>query len=288
MFQTRMLCTRTVLFRSIADTQMVRFSSTLTSIVKDNGVANITLTSPKTRNCLSLQMMEKIIGNLEEAAQDKSVRSIVLRGEGNVFSSGHNLKEMTVDTGYEYHRKIFDTCESMMQLVGKLPVPVISVVTGMAAAAGCQLVASSDIVVATPQSRYSTPGASVGLFCHTPGIPLARRVPRAMSGYMLLTGESITGEEAYNAGLISKLVSEELVQAEVDRICAAIASKPKGVITLGKQFYRKQIEMSVDAAYPAGGEVMAKNLWYKDAQEGIQAFKEKRKPNFTHTDESLL
>lgn len=282
-----MLSYKLILRRFPLEPKGVLNQSTLTSLNKENGVANLTLNSPKTRNCLSLEMMEILIQNLRDTAQDESVRSIVLRGEGKVFSSGHNLKEMTVDTGYDYHMKIFNTCSTLMQLIEQLPVPVISVVTGVAAAAGCQLVASSDIVVATPQSRFSTPGASVGLFCHTPGIPLARRVPRAMSGFMLLTGESITGTEAYNAGLVSKLVSDELVQSEVDRICASIASKPRGVTALGKQFYKKQMEMSLSSAYEAGGHVMAKNLWFKDAQEGIAAFKEKRKPSFTHTNQTL-
>jgi len=246
---------------------------------------NLTLTSPKTRNCLSLEMMETLIQNLQDTVKDSEVRSVVLRGEGKVFSSGHNLKEMTADTGCEFHKKIFDTCTTLMMLVEQLPVPVITVVNGVSAAAGCQLVASSDIVVATPGSRFSTPGASVGLFCHTPGIPLARRVPRAVSGYMLLTGESISGEDAYRSGLVSRLVPEDDLQSEVDRICASIASKPKEVISLGKQFYKKQIEMPLASAYPLGGEVMVKNLWYKDAQEGIQAFKEKRKPVFSHTDD---
>lgn len=265
----------------------IRQQSSLTALTKEKGVATLTLTSPKTRNALSLEMMETLIKNLEEVAQDPSIRCVVLRGEGKVFSSGHNLKEMTADTGYEYHRRIFSTCESLMKLVGTLPVPVLSVVTGIAAAAGCQLVASSDIVVATPESRFSTPGASVGLFCHTPGIPLARRVPRAVSGYMLLTGDSITGEDAYRAGLVSRLVAEELVQAEVERICESISSKPREVIALGKRFYKQQLELPLDAAYSLGGEVMVKNLWYKDAQEGIQAFKEKRRPKFSHTDETV-
>jgi len=234
-----------------------------------------------------LAMMESVIKDLNTAAQDTSVRSVVVKGEGKVFSSGHNLKEMTCDTGYDYHMKIFNTCEEMMLLVESLPVPVISVVTGMAAAAGSQLVASSDIVVATPQSRFSTPGASVGLFCHTPGIPLARRVPRAVSGYMLLTGETITGDDAYRAGLVSRLVEEGLVDAEVSRICASIASKPKQVIALGKKFYKKQLELSLKSAYEEGGLVMAENLWYKDCQEGIAAFKEKRPPVFSHTDETI-
>merc|ERR1719348_1413271 len=224
-------------------------------------------------------MMKKLIGDISDAGKNKDVRSIILRGEGKVFSAGHNLKEMTKETGYEYHMEIFNTCEKLMLLVGQVPVPVISVVTGLAAAAGCQLVSSSDIVIATPSAQFSTPGASVGLFCHTPGIPLARRVPRAVSGYMLLTGEPINAKEAYNAGLISKLVeNEDNVEEEVEKICEAIVSKPRGVIALGKKFYQQQIEMAMTAAYPAGGKVMADNLWYKDAQEGIAAFKEKRRP----------
>ena len=219
-----------------------------------------------------------------------------------MFSGGHNLKEMTVETGYDYHMEIFNTCEKMMRLIGQVgptppipssphlclpqvPVPVIGVVTGLAAAAGCQMISSCDLVVAAPSARFSTPGAAVGLFCHTPGIPLARRVPRAVSGYMLLTGETITAQEAYNAGLVSRLVEEDKVDKEVERICAAIASKPRGVIALGKKFYQEQLELPLSLAYPAGGKVMADNLWYQDAQEGIAAFKEKRKPVFSHTDD---
>jgi len=280
-----MLVDKLFVHRSLLRQIEIRHQSTLTSLRKENGVANLTLTSPKTRNCLSLEMMETVMKNLEDILKDNEVRTVVLRGEGKVFSSGHNLKEMTGETGQAFHVRIFNTCSELMQLVEKFPVPVISVVTGVAAAAGCQLVASSDIVVATPQSRFSTPGASVGLFCHTPGIPLARRVPRAISGYMLLTGESITGEEAYTAGLVSRLVEEDLVQTEVDRICASIASKPREVISMGKKFYKKQIEMPLDEAYRRGGHVMVENLGFKDAQEGIRAFKEKRKPNFCHTDE---
>jgi len=262
-----------------------RTLASLTKVYREDGVENITLSNPATRNALSLDMMERLTMDLSRAGQDTEVRAIVLRGEGKVFSAGHNLKEMTVETGYDYHKKIFDTCEEMMRLVGKVPVPVIGVVTGLAAAAGCQLIASCDLVVATPQAQFSTPGASVGLFCHTPGIPLARRVPRAVSGYMLLTGLPIGAEQAAQAGLVSRLVPEDRLQVEVANICSAIASKPRGVIALGKRFYQKQLEMPLNDAYPAGGDVMVKNLWYRDAQEGIQAFKEKRKPVFSHGEE---
>jgi len=262
-------------------------SAPLTIVRREEGVEHITLANPKTRNALSLDMMKKITEDISRAGEDKTVRTIVLRGEGKVFSAGHNLKEMTMETSYEYHLEIFNTCEKMMMLVGQVPVPVVGVVTGLAAAAGCQLISSCDLVVAAPSATFSTPGAAVGLFCHTPGIPLARRVPRAVSGYMLLTGQPITAEEAYNAGLVSRLVEEDKVDDEVKNICAAIASKPRGVITLGKRFYQQQIEMPLSAAYPAGGRVMADNLWYKDAQEGIAAFKEKRKPVFGHTQDKV-
>jgi len=262
-------------------------AATLTTVTRQEGVAHITLANPKTRNALSLDMMKRITEDISRAAEDKTVRTIVLRGEGKVFSAGHNLKEMTVETSYDYHMEIFNTCEKMMLLVGQVPVPVVGVVTGLAAAAGCQLISSCDLVVASTAASFSTPGASVGLFCHTPGIPLARRVPRAVSGYMLLTGEPITAQEAYNAGLVSKLVEEDKVEEEVEKICTAIASKPRGVIALGKKFYQQQIEMAMTAAYPAGGRVMADNLWYKDAQEGIAAFKEKRRPVFGHTQDKV-
>lgn len=176
----------------------------LTTARTEAGVATITLASPATRNSLSLAMMNSLLQDISRAAEDKAVRSIVVRGEGKVFCAGHNLKEMTTEEGHGYHMQIFDTCEKMMLLVSQVPVPVVGVVTGLAAAAGCQLVASCDLVLATPTARFSTPGAGVGLFCHTPGIPLARRVPRAVSGLMLLTGQPITATEAYNAGLVSK------------------------------------------------------------------------------------
>merc|ERR1719369_1321765 len=203
-----------------------RCVSTLTFVKREGTVEHITLSNPKTRNALSLEMMNQLTEDISRAGEDKSVRTIVLRGDGKGFSAGHNLKELTVDTGYDYHMEVFNTCEKMMLLIGKVPVPVVGVVTGLATAAGCQMMASCDLVVATPSARFSTPGAAVGLFCHTPGIPLARRVPRAVSGYMLLTGETITGQEAYTAGLVSRLVEEEQVEEEVERICAAIASKP--------------------------------------------------------------
>jgi len=264
-------------------------STPLTKVTRCGGVETILLSSPATRNALSLEMMETLVANINAAGEDSEVRAIVLKGEGKVFSAGHNLKEMTVEQGREYIGRIFQTCEKLMLTLVQVPVPVISAVTGLATAAGCQMVAASDIAVAGPHARFSTPGASVGLFCHTPGIPLARRVPRAVSGYMLLTGEPINAREAYTAGLVSKLVEDDdLVDVEVDKICAAISSKPRAVISLGKKFYQEQLEMSLKDAYTAGSQVMMHNLTYRDAQEGIEAFKQKRKPVFCHTDQVVF
>lgn len=264
-------------------------SHPLTKVSRSGGVETIVLSSPATRNALSLEMMETLLGNINAAGDDQEVRAIVIRGEGKVFSAGHNLKEMTQEQGRDYIGRIFETCERLMLTLTQVPVPVITAVTGLATAAGCQMVAASDISVAGPHARFSTPGASVGLFCHTPGIPLARRVPRAVSGYMLLTGEPINAREAYTAGLVSRLVEDDdLVDVEVDKICAAISSKPKAVISLGKKFYQEQLEMSLKDAYSAGSQVMMENLAYRDAQEGIEAFKQKRRPVFCHTDEVVF
>ena len=259
----------------------------LTTVRREEGVAHITLSNPSTRNALSLEMMRTLMENISSAASDQTVRSIVVRGEGKVFSAGHNLKELTSETSYEDHLAIFSVCEELMLLVGQVSVPVLAVVTGHAAAAGCQLVSSCDLVLATPSAQFSTPGASVGLFCHTPGVPLARRVPRAVSGYMLLTGLPISAQQAYNAGLVSSLVQEEDLEAEIERVCRAIASKPRGVISLGKEFYQRQLELPLASAYQEGGRVMADNLRYRDAQEGIKAFIEKRKPQFSHSQDKI-
>jgi len=254
-----------------------------------SGAKNIIMCAPKTRNSLSMEMLHRLHGEISSDVIGKEVRSIVLRGEGKAFSAGHNLKEMTVQEGSQYHQQIFDACNRLMLAMAKSPVPVIAVVDGVAAAAGCQLVAMCDIAVATQKSSFSVPGSAVGIFCSTPGIPLARMVPRKTSAYMLMTGNPISAEEALRTGLISKMAADsESLEAEVGSICEAIASKPRGVVALGKRFFYKQLEMGLSEALQEGGQVMVDNLKYRDAQEGIAAFKEKRKPVWSHTDEKVL
>jgi len=242
------------------------------------------MTSPKTRNALSLEMLSALIKHITEDVAE--LRCVVIQGEGEVFSSGHNLKELTLEQGNEKHAIIFEKCNQLMTEIHKCPVPVIASVNGIATAAGCQLVSMCDIVVATKKSMFSTPGGKVGIFCSTPGVPLARVVPRKVSAYMLLTGNAISAEDAFRSGLISRLVEENELEAEIRSVCNAIKSKPRAVISLGKEFYYHQLEMNLLEALEEGKKVMLENLMYADAQEGIKAFVEKRNPVWLHTNTS--
>ncbi len=254
----------------------------------ENGVKKIVMNSAKTRNSLSLEMLTSLQQEIQADKAKPELRCIVLSGEGPAFSAGHNLKEMTAKEGRKYHEDIFKKCNDLMHAVVTCPVPVIAQVDGVAAAAGCQLVAICDLAVATQKSTFSVPGSSVGLFCSTPGIPLSRNVPRKVSAYMLFTGKPITAQEAYQAGLVSRIVADSAeLETEVKQICDAIVSKPRGVLALGKRFYYQQLEMGLGAALEAGGQVMVDNLQYRDAQEGIKAFIEKKKPAWCHTEEII-
>lgn len=252
-------------------------------VSEENGVRHITLANPKTRNALSLQMLEALHSAVVE--DTPSLRCIVVGAQGKVFSAGHNLKELTSKEGRNYHQQVFEKCTELMLALQNIPIPVIAKVNGIAAAAGCQFVASCDIVIATDKSSFSTPGGSVGIFCSTPGIPLVRCVPRKVSAHMLLTGLPITAEEALRAGLVSKIVTEEELDSEVQKMVDAITQKSKAVISLGKKFMYKQMEMGIEEAYREGACVMVNNINMKDGQEGIKSFVEKRKPVWSHTHE---
>ncbi|XP_011503372.1 PREDICTED: enoyl-CoA hydratase domain-containing protein 3, mitochondrial isoform X2 [Ceratosolen solmsi marchali] len=248
-----------------------------------NGVRRIRLNHVKTRNSLSLEMMHAILQCLTTDSEDLSLRSIVITAEsGTIFSAGHNLKELISSYGEEHHRAIFDTCGQLMKAISECPVPVIAAVDGLATAAGCQLVAACDIVVGTERSSFSTPGVNFGIFCSTPGIPLIRNVPKKVAAHMLFTGLPISAVEAYQAGLVSKIVPIDMLEQEINKITDAINQKSRSVIQLGKQFIKKQLEMDIDKAYSLGTEIMVKNLKLKDAQEGIKSFTEKRKPSWNH------
>ncbi|XP_019542809.3 enoyl-CoA hydratase domain-containing protein 3, mitochondrial [Aedes albopictus] len=254
----------------------------LSTFTERDGIGHIQLDNEKTRNSLSLDMMDSIQQHIVAHQDDPTVRCFVLSAKGHVFSAGHNLKELTPERGPDFHRQVFAKCSELIGVILRAPVPVIARVDGLAAAAGCQLVASCDMVVCSDSSTFSTPGASFGIFCSTPGIAVARAVPRMKASYMLFTGLPISAQEALESGLVSKVVPSDRLDQEVETICDAIKGKSRAVIALGKKFFYEQIAMDVNSAYRKGEQVMADNLGTVDGQEGILSFVEKRKPVWRH------
>ncbi|XP_077543887.1 enoyl-CoA hydratase domain-containing protein 3, mitochondrial-like [Haemaphysalis longicornis] len=268
-------------------TAPLRFDA-LVSVHDVDGVRNITLNNPKKRNVLSLSMLRELDARFREVDAESSVRCVVLSASGPVFSSGHDLKELKIESGDTAKiEEIFSLCTRVMTAMRRLSVPVVGTVNGLAAAAGCQMVATCDIVLATDKSTFSLPGAAFGLFCSTPGIAVARCVPQKMSAYMLLTGNPISAQEALRSGLVSKVVPEDKLQEETDHVVSAIKAKSKSVVALGKKFFYRQIQLGIEDAYSEGERVMLHNLQYRDSQEGINAFAEKRKPHWEHSDQKV-
>lgn len=259
-----------------------RNSSQYLEVNNDNGTREIILNHEKTRNSLSLDMMTHLVNAIKLNDNDPALRAIVLSAKGSIFSAGHNLKELHASTGIDHHRLIFKKASELMKSIVQSPVPVIAKVNGLAAAAGCQLVASCDMIVCSDVSRFSTPGASFGIFCSTPGIAIGRCVPKSRAMYMLLTGEPISAKEAYDSGLVTKVVPVTELDSEVQKIIEKIKTKSRSVISIGKEFYYKQIELSLSEAYDLGEEKMLCNINMGDGQEGIQSFIEKRKPKWSH------
>ncbi|XP_034107250.1 enoyl-CoA hydratase domain-containing protein 3, mitochondrial isoform X1 [Drosophila albomicans] len=273
---TLKLCTRTfnVRYASTASQEYVKVSN-------NGGVREITLCHQSTRNSLSMAMMNALHKDLVKDPDDTELRCIVLSAEGKIWSAGHNLKELQANDS-AYRNEVFQKITDIILDIQKLPVPVISKVNGMAAAAGCQLVASCDIIVASDKSTFSTPGASVGVFCNTPGVAIGRVMSRPKSAYMLMTGLPITSQEAYVAGLVTKVVAEKDLDHTIDEITRAIKSKSRAVISLGKQFYYEQLNLPLKDAYKCGQSKMMENLELDDCKEGLTSFIEKRHPVWKH------
>ncbi|XP_013148256.1 PREDICTED: enoyl-CoA hydratase domain-containing protein 3, mitochondrial isoform X2 [Papilio polytes] len=227
-------------------------------------------------------MMSYLIQAINANNEDTSLRAIVLSAKGNVFSAGHNLKELQITDGKEQHKLVFKKAVELMNSIIDSPVPIIAKVNGFATAAGCQLVASCDMIVCSNTSKFSTPGANFGIFCSTPGIPLARSVPKSRSMYMLLTGQPINAKEAYESGLVTKVVAPEDLDKEVTKIIDQIKQKSRSVVTLGRYFFYRQINLNIFDAYKLGQEIMVNNTEMDDGQEGIRSFVEKRKAQWTH------
>lgn len=244
------------------------------------GIATLTLNRPAQFNALSEEMMAALLAALDAVAQDPAVRVVVLAGAGKAFCAGHDLKQMKAKAALDYYRGLFADCSRLMQKIQALPQPVIARVHGVATAAGCQLVASCDLAVAADVARFAVSGINVGLFCSTPGVALSRNVPRKQAFEMLVTGEFIDAGTALERGLVNRVVPADAVDAEVTRLAQAIIAKPAKAIALGKELFYRQIEMGGAAAYQLAGETMACNMIDEVAQEGVQAFIDKRKPSW--------
>jgi enoyl-CoA hydratase/carnithine racemase len=249
------------------------------------GVAVLTLNRPKARNALSEAMLEALGDALTAIAHEKTVRAVVLAAHGGAFCAGHDLKELTAhradeDNGRGYFKHIMTTCSTVMQQIVTLPQPVIAAVQATATAAGCQLVASCDLAVASRAAKFATPGVDIGLFCSTPMVALSRNVARKHAMEMLLSGELISAEHAERIGLVNRVVAEGREREEALRLARHFAEKSSLVLKIGKEAFYRQLEMPLAEAYRYTSEVMVENMLARDAEEGINAFVEKREPKW--------
>ena len=244
------------------------------------GVITLTLNRPQAFNALSETMLSDLQRELDAIAGDDSIRVVIIAAAGKAFCAGHDLKEMRAAPSREYYERLFAQCSDMMLSIQRLPVPVIARVQGIATAAGCQLVAMCDLAVASSTARFAVSGVNVGLFCSTPGVALSRNVLRKAAFEMLVTGEFITAEEAKARGLINRVAEPDHLDAELEKLVAAIVSKPRVAVAMGKEFFYRQMELGTTAAYGAANQTMACNMMDEAALEGVQAFIEKRRPRW--------
>ncbi|MCC6891090.1 MAG: enoyl-CoA hydratase [Hyphomicrobiales bacterium] len=244
-------------------------------------IAILTLNRPEARNSLSEELLTALAAEFAAIAANPGIRAVVLTGNGPVFSAGHDLKELSArrsdpDRGRSYFAEIMTLCSTVMQQIVRLPQPVIAAVQGTATASGCQLVASCDLAIASAAARFATPGVSIGLFCSTPMVALSRNVARKHAMEMLLTGESITAEEAARIGLVNRVVAAGTERAQALALARKIAAKSRHVVKIGKEAFYRQIDMDLARAYDHAVSVMVENMMAGDAVEGISAFVEKR------------
>jgi len=244
------------------------------------GVVTLTLNRPHAFNALSEEMLAALQRELDAMAQDESVRVVVLAAEGKAFCAGHDLKEMRAAPSLDYYKRLFAQCSDMMLTIQRLPVPVIARVQGIATAAGCQLVAMCDLAVASSTAKFAVSGVNLGLFCSAPGVALSRNILRKAAFEMLVTGEFISAQEAKQRGLVNRVAEPEQLDAELEKLVATIVAKPRIAVAKGKEFFYKQVELGIAAAYEAGSQTMACNMMDEAALEGVQAFIEKRPPRW--------
>ena len=240
------------------------------------GAVTLTLNRPHAFNALSEAMLAALQHEFDAIGEDESARVVVLAAEGKAFCAGHDLKEMRGKPSLEYYERLFSQCSEMMLGIQRLPVPVIARVQGVATAAGCQLVAMCDLAVAASTAKFAVSGVNLGLFCSAPGVSLSRNVFRKAAFEMLVTGQFISAEEAKMRGLINRVVEPEHLDAEVEKLVAAILAKPRVAVAMGKEFFYRQIELGIASAYEAAAQTMACNMMDEAALEGVQAFIDKR------------
>jgi enoyl-CoA hydratase/carnithine racemase len=244
------------------------------------GIATLTLNRPEQRNALSLALMGDLTESLAHLAKDDTVKAVVIAGAGPAFCAGHDLKELRATPTQQMYETVFAACSELMLAVTRLPKPVIARVHGIATAAGCQLVATCDLAVAEDGARFATPGINIGLFCSTPMVALSRAVPRKQAMEMLLTADMVDAARAREIGLINRVVPAAELDATVTSLARRIVSKSPLTLAIGKEAFYRQMDMDLDAAYAYASKVMTTNMMARDAEEGIDAFLEKRQPKW--------
>jgi enoyl-CoA hydratase/carnithine racemase len=244
------------------------------------GVIHLTLNRPQAFNALSESMLSALQTELDAVGADEGARVVVIGASGKAFCAGHDLKEMRAEPSQAYYEGLFAQCGRMMMTLQRLPVPVIARVQGIATAAGCQLVAMCDLAVAAREARFAVSGVNLGLFCATPSVALSRNLSRKAAFEMLVTGAFISADQARDKGLINRVVDADQLDAEVEALAASIVAKPRVALAMGKGLFYRQLETGIAEAYADAGETMACNMMDGSALEGVQAFIDKRSPDW--------
>ncbi|HEV3017580.1 MAG TPA: enoyl-CoA hydratase [Burkholderiaceae bacterium] len=244
------------------------------------GIVRLTLNRPQQFNALSEQLLAQLHAELDRIAEDRTARVVVIAGAGKAFCAGHDLKQMRANPSLEYYQRLFADCAWVMRRIQTLPQPVIARVHGIATAAGCQLVAMCDLAVAASEARFAVSGINAGLFCSSPAVALSRNVGRKAAFEMLVTGDFIDAETARGRGLVNQVVPLAELDAAIARLADQILAKPAKAVAMGKDLFYRQLEMGIDAAYQLAGQTMACNMIDEVAQEGVDAFINKRAPKW--------
>ena len=246
----------------------------------ERGVVRITLNRPNAFNSLSEATLSALQAELDAVRADETARVVVIAAAGKAFCAGHDLKEMRAEPSQAYYERLFAQCGRMMMTIQQLPVPVIARVQGIATAAGCQLVAMCDLAVAARDARFAVSGVNLGLFCSTPSVALSRNLSRKAAFEMLVTGAFISADEAQTKGLVNRVVDADQLDEEIESLVASIVAKPRVALAMGKSLFYRQLEVGIEEAYTDAGETMACNMMDTSALEGVQAFIDKRAPDW--------